>query len=497
MREPKRPRQEPARVSLNALATSLPERPLAKLTAPVQGKLDHLLIKLGRRDVDEKCIEFITKADPDIVVTALDYIEKQNINDIKNLSGLITSCVSKTKTAVQVPRAKPLLAVQVQALLDEMCAVGILQREEIDQDTINRLAELGRDGRAVLEEFLQSDLDSVSNSVRFLNGMLQRSQTSQQAVSVTPAVPARPRKAAKSAVELPAQVRGKLDRLIMDGLLQAEELDGQILQTLADLPPQTAVGVLQDLGSADVGVIRNKAAWLQSAINTVKRMGGQSEGNQTAAPIRSARAGVGKPVTLTTGKPSQRTPSSVGRSSGGGSAKQKLEELFRSGAVQRNELSRELLRQLNTFADPVASVILDKFAENVAQISNKEAFLTGLVHSHAAKPEPERPPVRERPTAGGKGKGKGKGNGKGKGKGKGAGKPEVYVRNLPADYDEDQLRAVFGQYGDVVNVKLTRAGAFVEFDAAEQCEGAIASLNDIITLDGAAKPLQVSMARGS
>ena len=26
----------------------------AKLTAPVQGKLDHLLIKLGRRDVDEK-----------------------------------------------------------------------------------------------------------------------------------------------------------------------------------------------------------------------------------------------------------------------------------------------------------------------------------------------------------------------------------------------------------------------------------------------------------
>ena len=42
--------------------------------------------------------------------------------------------VLQTKTAVQVPRAKPLLAVQVQALLDEMCAVGILQREEIDQD---------------------------------------------------------------------------------------------------------------------------------------------------------------------------------------------------------------------------------------------------------------------------------------------------------------------------------------------------------------------------
>ena len=56
-------------------------------------------------------------------------------------------------------------------------------RYDVLLQTINRLAELGRDGRAVLEEFLQSDLDSVSNSVRFLNGMLQRSQTSQQVLS--------------------------------------------------------------------------------------------------------------------------------------------------------------------------------------------------------------------------------------------------------------------------------------------------------------------------
>ena len=54
-------------------------------------------------------------------------------------------------------------------------------------------------------------------------------------------------------------------------------------------------------------------------------------------------------------------------------------------ALLRPSSPLQLLRQLNTFADPVASVILDKFAENVAQISNKEAFLTGLVHSHAAK----------------------------------------------------------------------------------------------------------------
>lgn len=76
----------------------------------------------------------------------------------------------------------------------------------------------------------------------------------------------------------------------------------------------------------------------------------------------------------------------------------------------------------------------------------------------------------------------------------------IYVGNLPYKASEDELKDMFGSYGDVSSVRIitdhesgrSKGFAFVEMDNDEQAKAAIEELNGA---DFVGRPLTVNEAR--
>lgn len=72
----------------------------------------------------------------------------------------------------------------------------------------------------------------------------------------------------------------------------------------------------------------------------------------------------------------------------------------------------------------------------------------------------------------------------------------LYIKNIPNDWGQDEVKRVFEPYGNIIQVRVlgnNRGIAFVLFDLRKQAEDALEALNNQ-TVDGCEKPLEIKFA---
>eukprot|EP00669_Euglena_mutabilis_P011172 TRINITY_DN5837_c0_g1_i1.p4 TRINITY_DN5837_c0_g1~~TRINITY_DN5837_c0_g1_i1.p4 ORF type:complete len:123 (-),score=29.05 TRINITY_DN5837_c0_g1_i1:28-396(-) len=72
----------------------------------------------------------------------------------------------------QLTYQPPLLLESVQGLLDAICGIGVVKREDVTDKFILKLVRLGANGERALRDFLASDLDNLRNPMLFLTAIV-------------------------------------------------------------------------------------------------------------------------------------------------------------------------------------------------------------------------------------------------------------------------------------------------------------------------------------
>eukprot|EP00906_Rhabdomonas_costata_P032186 RCo045358 len=149
----------------------------------VQGKLDSIFAtkRLFRQDLDQKALVALSRLSPEVGVKLLSCLDGQDSASVKNLSayfmGIMKRGVVSTENLpdLSVEQYPCTLDSRVQAVIDSFCGVGILERMQIDEMFIQRLAGFHPDeALVILQELLDSDLDRVDNTTAFTMGIIKK-----------------------------------------------------------------------------------------------------------------------------------------------------------------------------------------------------------------------------------------------------------------------------------------------------------------------------------
>jgi hypothetical protein len=174
--QPSQP-QAPERQSFNALKRMIPENPSGLLHPDVQGKLDCFLANgpFTRKDVDQRCLEILAEVPPARALNILEgLLERPDFTGVQKPSAFLVTCFKKKDAPPvrQLTYQPPLLLESVQGLLDAICGIGVVKREDVTDKFILKLVRLGPQGEKALRDFLASDLDNLRNPMLFLTAIV-------------------------------------------------------------------------------------------------------------------------------------------------------------------------------------------------------------------------------------------------------------------------------------------------------------------------------------
>eukprot|EP01001_Neometanema_parovale_P012901 NODE_922_length_1989_cov_57.029475_g874_i0.p1 GENE.NODE_922_length_1989_cov_57.029475_g874_i0~~NODE_922_length_1989_cov_57.029475_g874_i0.p1 ORF type:complete len:593 (+),score=107.82 NODE_922_length_1989_cov_57.029475_g874_i0:71-1849(+) len=168
--------------------------------------------------------------------------------------------------------------------------------------------------------------------------------------------------ASSSSGGLDQQVQHKMDKLIVEGLIQADEWDDRILAQLARFPPARGCELLDNFRiSAERGAIRNKAGFFSGMLK------------------RQMEAPGGGPAPRSYDSGSSRAPSGSSPAQMTDIVEERLQRLYASGMVHPTELDAICLDQIARLVPATACQLIDNFAQqDVSTMRNKSAFLTKM-----------------------------------------------------------------------------------------------------------------------
>ncbi|WIA42633.1 hypothetical protein OEZ86_008606 [Tetradesmus obliquus] len=142
----------------------------------------------------------------------------------------------------------PSVRIKLRSMFDD----GMLQAEDLDERNV---AELRKFDAAValeiLEHYSQADFSTVRNRRAYLAGALKRKAHLANKQQLQP------------------EVQAKLNQLMTAGSIRGGDLDKGCMDTLANLPPATAIAVLERYGGHDFSEVRNPSALFISTVKSV------------------------------------------------------------------------------------------------------------------------------------------------------------------------------------------------------------------------------------
>eukprot|EP00996_Jenningsia_fusiforme_P002193 NODE_302_length_2489_cov_21.568033_g279_i0.p1 GENE.NODE_302_length_2489_cov_21.568033_g279_i0~~NODE_302_length_2489_cov_21.568033_g279_i0.p1 ORF type:complete len:649 (+),score=134.92 NODE_302_length_2489_cov_21.568033_g279_i0:200-2146(+) len=173
-----------------------------------------------------------------------------------------------------LPRKAPvrsdglLLHPYVQAQLDDLCKNRLLERSDLDESTLEKLAELEDGaGAIVMEAFSQANHDAVGDKARLLRNMIRGYRDGRWAgKDIYCQRIAREGKAQF----LSPDVQAKLDHAFRKRILSRAELDQDVLQRLSECTPSEGCEILDTFLQQDFMKIQNKAAFLMGIVKRTR-----------------------------------------------------------------------------------------------------------------------------------------------------------------------------------------------------------------------------------
>ena len=156
--------------------------------------------------------------------------------------------------------------------------------------------------------------------------------------------------------------KAKLEWLFTTGKCTQAEMDQKIISSLCEFPDATGVQIVEHFAEADMSSIRNKCGYLAGVM---KR-------------FRSDARMFGLPASAALPPP----PSFQGPPGGGmwPSVQEKLDMIFASGVVSRDDLDSRCLDQLKSLPEATALEVVTKYGEaDLSSINSKAGFFMGIV----------------------------------------------------------------------------------------------------------------------
>eukprot|EP00281_Chroomonas_sp_CCMP1168_P026526 CAMPEP_0206228906 /NCGR_PEP_ID=MMETSP0047_2-20121206/9414_1 /ASSEMBLY_ACC=CAM_ASM_000192 /TAXON_ID=195065 /ORGANISM="Chroomonas mesostigmatica_cf, Strain CCMP1168" /LENGTH=394 /DNA_ID=CAMNT_0053652171 /DNA_START=2417 /DNA_END=3599 /DNA_ORIENTATION=+ len=183
--------------------------------------------------------------------------------------------------------------------------------------------------------------------------------------------------------QLKPGVRARLEMLFSSGKIGRDELDLKILSSLAEFPEVKGSEIVDHFADADTGSIRNKSAFLAGVIRRyrteMQSMGGGGfggggggygggGGGGLSGMAASYGGGYGGPPAAGQGATLSPMVSA------------KLESIFSSGQIRRDDLDTRCLDQLRALPEHSAMEVLQKYSEaDLSSINSKAGFFMGIV----------------------------------------------------------------------------------------------------------------------
>eukprot|EP00667_Euglena_gracilis_P005000 EG_transcript_5030 len=508
-------------LSLNEMKANIPENPKALLHPDVQGKLDYFLAHgpFGREDVDQRFIDILADVPPIRAINCLEYVLNSNdTNGVKNPSAYLVTMLKKREfpPPLHVDLTPPLLVEPVQALVDNICIYEVLRREDFTQLLVEQLSLLGAYGAKALCDFLAADLDRVHRPALLLQAIVNvyceeylvpakgaaktdrrppRPVESRPPRPIEPYSEREPRQrtwaphdgerehqgppAHTNAAAMPTEpptyqtilhpgVQARLDTLFAQRLMLREEVDEWAIQAIASLPPMVGFNLLQFLRESDIqGRIRNKSAYIKARVRNIQERGPGKVVEVDLDQVAAEEAALPYEVQV------------------------KLDECFEKEVLIRQDVPQEVIERLGRLPEATALDALGRLlageADEIPNRSTRLLILIDAVDPEGANPEGysqvEQPPPSYTPTP--------TAATPAQGQGKPDKRRQLYVTKLPQPPNADFIRAVFNDFGTVVDVKVVGVGAFVRYETHEECQAAIRALHNITILEGATEPLQL------
>ena len=250
------------------------------------------------------------------------------------------------------------------AKLEWIFAQGRCHPSEIDDKVMMSLREFpDATGVEILENFAQADLNNVRNKSAFIAGVMKRYRMGAGGVIGGPMGPtpgfsggygAAPSYGSGPAPtgDLPESVRNALDRIFNSGKCRPDELDSRCIDQLKTLPESTAIDVVTKFEEADLYSINSKAGFFMGIVRRFREQVVAMDPSLTSSNFATL------PPAL----------------------QNKLEALFSTRMVSRNELDAKCYMELRGLPEQTAMEVVDKFCEsNLGEIRNKTAFFLGIL----------------------------------------------------------------------------------------------------------------------
>eukprot|EP00998_Keelungia_sp_KM082_P007350 NODE_354_length_2049_cov_50.690427_g348_i0.p1 GENE.NODE_354_length_2049_cov_50.690427_g348_i0~~NODE_354_length_2049_cov_50.690427_g348_i0.p1 ORF type:complete len:568 (+),score=117.50 NODE_354_length_2049_cov_50.690427_g348_i0:72-1775(+) len=218
--------------------------------------------------------------------------------------------------------------------LQGLYTMGLVGPGDLDDETLTSLSRFSAALQLeILEKFSEVDLTAVQRKRGFLQGIMRR----YRAKDLNPKQ--------NNGQPCPEAAR-RLEELMATNRLSAGELEVNILQALAQLPPVTQMEVLDKFSEVDLTQMRNKSGFLAGII---KRFAGTSA-LLAAPPMLNA------------------------------AAQARIDQLIQAGQLGQGELQNNALQLISKQPAPLQLEIIEKFAEaDLTSMRNKTAYLMGVV----------------------------------------------------------------------------------------------------------------------
>eukprot|EP00301_Raphidiophrys_heterophryoidea_P024701 c8105_g1_i1.p1 GENE.c8105_g1_i1~~c8105_g1_i1.p1 ORF type:complete len:493 (-),score=95.95 c8105_g1_i1:1152-2501(-) len=312
-----------------------------------------------------------------------------------------TSASASKSNAPAVDRkdsAMASLTPAVRARVEAMFNSGKCGRDELETCCIDSLRDFPEDmALQIVDKFLETDIATVRSKTAFFIGILKRYRTNKSQPSMDPnsfPVMYAPSQQMGLSVgmlpfgytdpdkeralsTLPYQVRYKLECLFATGRVLREELETCCIDSLRDFDEYAACEIVDKFGEADFGRIKSKTAFF---IGILKRY-------RVNVPSRKGQsyAGGSHPSMATSASPVHAEKLTQSMSTLLPNVRDKMEAVFNSGVVRKDEIEACCMDSLRDFPEALACQIIDKFAEaDMNTVRNKTAFFIGVLKRYRA-----------------------------------------------------------------------------------------------------------------